>query len=104
MLLHGAQDLGRADWPEGAADRAATLDARARRALSGLARALGLPGRGGVERVTFAVVDVPLALVRRHLTAGQSVPQGAEDLVETAVRALVAPGPTTPLEREIADG
>ncbi len=96
VLLHGAQDLGRAGWPAGAADRAATLDARSRRALAGLARALGLPGKGGVERVTFAVVDVPLALVRRHLTAGRPVPASAEDLVEVAVRALVASDPDVP--------
>lgn len=90
VLLEGAAELGRAGWPADAVDRAARLDAQSTRALAALARGVGLRGKGGVERVTFAVVDVPLASVRRHLTAGRVVPAGAEDLVEVAVRALVA--------------
>ncbi len=92
VLLHGAAELGRAGWRAEAADRAASLDARSGRALATLARALGMPGKRGVERVTFAVIDVPLALVRRHLAAGRPVPADAEDLIEIAVRALVGRG------------
>lgn len=60
--------------------------------------ASGRPGQGAAtpqarEAVTIAVVDVPYAVVRRHLRRGTS-PGEHRPLVAQAVRALLqAPGP-----------
>ena len=83
VLLHGAEALGAAaDAPEG---RPA-----AERAIAATARRLG--GRGARERVVFATVDIPYALVRRHLRAGARVPAGAEAMVARAAAAALAEG------------
>jgi AcrR family transcriptional regulator len=90
VLLHGATAFGSADWP---ADALAQARAHARdvdEALRRLAGRLGLRGVEGRERVTLAVVDVPYAVVRRHLRAGGGVPPRAERQVAAAVAAILA--------------
>lgn len=58
-------------------------------ALARLARELtGGNGRAAVERVAFAVVDIPLAAIRRSLLAGRALPRGLERDAERAVRAV----------------
>lgn len=42
-----------------------------------------------VARVTFAVVDIPYAAVRRHLVARRPPPESVDPLVEEAVRHLL---------------
>lgn len=42
-------------------------------------------------RVNAAIMDVPAAIVRRHLRARQSIPAGADVIVEDCARALIAP-------------
>ena len=46
---------------------------------------------GAVERVTFAVVDLPLGAIRRHLVAGRPLPRGLRAQLEAAVRAALRP-------------
>ena len=41
------------------------------------------------ERVIVAMVDLPYAVVRRHLAAGSTIPADATDVVESCVRALL---------------
>jgi hypothetical protein len=41
------------------------------------------------ERLTAAIVDVPYAIVRRHLLARQSIPASADAIVEDCARALL---------------
>ena len=59
-------------------------------AFDRLGRRIRRPARGGRELIVFALADIPLALVRRHLKAGEPIPIGAEDLVATTTRALLA--------------
>lgn len=59
-------------------------------AFDRLGRRIGVAGRAGRERIAFALADIPLALVRRHLKAGEPIPIGAENLVATTTRALLA--------------
>jgi AcrR family transcriptional regulator len=89
VLLYGAADFGYASWPEPERARLASRQADVAAAIDALAAKLGLRGSDGRERVVLATVDVPLALVRRHLIAGEPVPKGAEKLLEPAVRALI---------------
>lgn len=41
------------------------------------------------DRVVLAVVDLPYAVVRRHLSRGDSIPEHAADLVAEAAQALL---------------
>ncbi|MFF2041139.1 TetR/AcrR family transcriptional regulator [Kitasatospora sp. NPDC058170] len=90
LLLYGAEDFGRADWPEEHLRRADRGSRRVRACLACLAAALGAEGRQAAERVALAVVDLPLSLVRRHLRAGDPLPAHAEDLAEECTAALLA--------------
>ncbi len=92
VLLYGAADFGCEGWPEPARARLASRQAEVATAIDVLAAKLGLGGDEGRERAVLATVDVPLALVRRHLTSGEPVPERAERLIEPAVRALLGLG------------
>jgi hypothetical protein len=60
------------------------------RALGRLARRLGLSGRDGRERLLVATVDLPYAVVRRHLRAPTPIPDSTGRLVSAAARALLS--------------
>ena len=76
-------DLGIGDWPE-------QLSGRRKRLQRKLKKALGdMPEDAG--RVTAAVIDVPYAIVRRHLRARQAIPASADAIVEDCARALIRP-------------
>lgn len=98
LLLYGAEDFGRADWSEEHIHRAERGNQRVRATLGSLAESLGAEGPRAGERVTLAVVDLPLSVVRRHLRAGLPLPAHAEDLAEECAAALLGPpaGPASP--------
>ncbi|MEW2574864.1 TetR/AcrR family transcriptional regulator [Streptomyces syringium] len=89
LLLYGARDFGRAEWPGEQTDRADRGHRRVRDAVAGLATALGATDTAARERVSLAVIDLPLSLVRRHLRAGEALPGHAEDLAEECTAALL---------------
>jgi AcrR family transcriptional regulator len=84
VLLAGADALCRADWPADLAERRTRLHRAMARAMTGL----------GVDddRLTAALIDIPHAVVRRHLTAGQASPAAAESIVADCTRALIRAG------------
>ena len=86
VLLHGAREFGRDDWSDTDRDRMAALQSRVGQAFDAWAESLAVDH----ERLVFAVVDIPLALVRRHLTTHTPLPRTAEPLIESAVRAVLA--------------
>jgi hypothetical protein len=43
------------------------------------------------DRVNAAVIEIPYAVVRRHLIAGQAIPASADAIVEQCARALISP-------------
>jgi AcrR family transcriptional regulator len=81
VLLAGADALCAADWPEELATRRKRLHRKLLRLLGGMDR--------DVDRVTAAVVDIPYAVVRRHLLAGQRIPASVDAIVEDCARALL---------------
>jgi AcrR family transcriptional regulator len=85
VLLHGAREFGRDDWSEADRDRMAALQSRVGQTFDALSQTLGVDH----ERLVFALVDIPLALVRRHLTTATPLPQTAEPLIDSAVRAVL---------------
>jgi AcrR family transcriptional regulator len=86
VLLAGADALCRAEWPE-------YLEARRKRLHRVVAEAMADIRAGSTadqDRLTAALVDVPYGVVRRHLVAGQTIPESAESIVTDCVRALIA--------------
>jgi AcrR family transcriptional regulator len=81
VLLTGADALDAADWPDELTGRRKRLHRALRRSLA------GLPAEP--DRINAAVIDIPYAVVRRHLIAGRSIPPSADAIVEQCVRALI---------------
>jgi AcrR family transcriptional regulator len=84
VLLAGADALDRAAWPETISVRREHLHRTVNRLLAALDAA--------PDRLSAALVDVPYAVVRRHLVAGQRIPETADAIVEDCVRALISGG------------
>ncbi|MEV4166117.1 TetR/AcrR family transcriptional regulator [Nonomuraea dietziae] len=85
LLAHNVAEL-RERWPSELGEELEGLNTAVASALRDLAARL--PGQA-LERVTFALVDVPVAAVRRHVLAGRPVPESAVRLAETAALAVV---------------
>jgi AcrR family transcriptional regulator len=85
VLLYGARDFGYAEWTD--ADRAALdeMNALASAELRAFAATSGLD----FDRVVMALVDLPAAVVRRHLRTEGSIPESAEAQVTAAAEALL---------------
>lgn len=91
VMLHGSEALERETWPEAEQQHAAQRRRQVDDALRELARGLGATkDPASLERILLATVDVPYALVRRHLRAGSEIPKTAGDLVEEAARTLLS--------------
>jgi AcrR family transcriptional regulator len=81
VLLTGADALGEADWPEEMTSRRKRLHSTLRRMLAGMPSDL--------DRVNAAVIDIPYAVVRRHLVARRAIPASADVIVEQCARTLI---------------
>lgn len=88
LLLHRHQDLA-ARWPDELSGELDGLNRIAAQALEACAERRDAP----LERILFALVDVPYGAVRRHLLAGRPPPVPVDGLVVRTVRAVLAPGP-----------
>lgn len=86
LLLAQDADTLRVRWPEDLGEELSRLNVAATEAMTRLA---GLAGHTGLERISFALVDIPLAAVRRYLVKGEDIPDSAARMVETAALAVV---------------
>ncbi|MBW5486009.1 TetR/AcrR family transcriptional regulator [Streptomyces bambusae] len=89
VLLYGARDFGRAEWSAEHTARAESGNTRLFAAVAALAEALGATDDPARERLTLALVDLPMSLVRRHVRGGRPLPPYAEDLTEQCTAALL---------------
>jgi AcrR family transcriptional regulator len=90
LLARGPDDFAADDWPA-PTRRQAAADRRAlSKALRQRAGELGEPDP--LDRILLATVDLPLAIVRRHLQAGPQakLPHDVGALVEQTARAILA--------------
>lgn len=87
LLLYRRQDLISGDWPAETTGRAAGLATELEQALTKLADSLNLDR----QRVVFAVTEVFMAGVRRHLELGEAIPPAKDLLVLEAATALLRP-------------
>jgi AcrR family transcriptional regulator len=90
MLLYRREDLAER-WPEAMGDEVVELGASVQEAIRSFTRRwYGSASRVNVEAVTFALLDIPYASTRRHLSRGERPPSSAEPLVERAARAVLS--------------
>ncbi|MFC5905850.1 TetR/AcrR family transcriptional regulator [Streptacidiphilus monticola] len=90
VLLHGPQSFGRDEWPMEFTQRADRGNQRAKAAVARLAARVGAATELGTDKVVLAVIELPLAVVRRYLRAGSPLPPHAEDLAERCALDLLA--------------
>ncbi|KWX68480.1 TetR/AcrR family transcriptional regulator [Mycobacterium sp. NAZ190054] len=83
VMLAGPHELDMGEWPETVTSRRKRLQRRLRKVLSDLP--------DDTARVNAAIMDVPAAIVRRHLRARQTIPASADAIVADCARALIAP-------------
>lgn len=77
-LLHaGRRTLQPEAWPRTAVDSLAEQQADRDQAMARAVRAIAERAGRPRDEVTFAMVDLPLAVVRPHLSAGEPVPASA---------------------------
>jgi len=99
MLLHRRDDFLDCDWPPDMATEAIRLKHQADDAMNEIARRLFGPVSAETLRlVNFAVIDVPLAAVRRHVAVNELPPASVEDLIARTYAALIAPARRRPLK------
>ena len=90
LLRFGRRELLDAEPSADLAAELATVNAPLERAVRRLARRVfGATTAEAVERTTFAVVDLPLAVLTRHLRAG-TLTKAAGDRLAAAVGALLS--------------
>jgi AcrR family transcriptional regulator len=82
VLLTGPDALGAADWPDDLTSRRKRMRRALRRTLAAMPADL--------DRVNAAVIDIPYAVVRRHLAARQAIPASADAIVEQCARTLIS--------------
>lgn len=86
FLLYGKADLSRNEWPPDVFRRANRLGNDLTDTLRRFSSRL--PGTS-LDRVRFALVDVPQAALRRALSSGAAIDSEAQALVEETVTALL---------------
>ena len=85
------EDLAKSELPPELIEELDTLNTRIQGALVELTRRVyGSRSRDAVDRVVFAVVDLPYAAGRRFLLARREIPAARRRQVEGAVRAALA--------------
>ncbi|MER6948996.1 TetR/AcrR family transcriptional regulator [Nonomuraea sp. NPDC000554] len=85
LLRYHVEDL-RLAWPQELGEELSRLNTASVEAMRRLAER---SGHGDLERVVFALVDIPLAAVRRHLSRGGAIPERAARMAEAAALAVV---------------
>jgi len=90
LLLHRREDFVDRGWPVTMRRRAAALGRQVEAELDAFSRRLtGRQDVRAVRIVTYAVLDAPFAVVRRHVAAGETPPADAETLIGVTYNAVV---------------
>lgn len=86
LLLYRREDLA-AQWPDELGEQLTGLNVEAEQAFKDFARR---HDGSDWNQLVFAILDVPLGAVRRHIGDGDPPPPWVDDLVRTACRAVLA--------------
>ncbi|BDH58853.1 TetR/AcrR family transcriptional regulator [Tsukamurella sp. PLM1] len=82
VLQAGEHAFGADSWSQAAVDEWAALSAERDATTSAIVRRVAAESKRPRADVAFALYDLPLAVVRRHLLAGEAPPGGAAGLAE----------------------
>jgi AcrR family transcriptional regulator len=92
MLLHRRDDFLDGDWPPDMAAEAIRLKRQVDDAMTDITRRLfGRASAEALQLANFAMIDIPLAAVRRHVASNEMPPRSVEDLIATTYAALIVP-------------
>lgn len=90
LLLHRREDFVYEKWPAEFVKRAGRIAAEQKEGLRGFTATIyGTCSKDALRRVQFALIDVPLTAVRRHLVSNEPVPLVVDDLVRECCTALI---------------
>ncbi|MBT2487281.1 TetR/AcrR family transcriptional regulator [Streptomyces sp. ISL-96] len=95
LLLHGPEAFGKDDWAPEQRDRADAGNRRVFGEIAALGAALGVSHPVEAERIALALIDLPLALVRRHVRGGAGLPAHAEQLAADSTALLLSDLPVS---------
>ena len=87
LLLYRREELIGGEWPEQVRERAEELEQELRSGLNSFVKKqFGRYSGQNIRRTVFALIDVPLASVRRHLENDETPPEYVDELVrETCI-------------------
>ena len=91
LLLHDRKDFLHGEWPLELRERVASmnesLDSGSRRWAHAI---FGKAGREEVRLAQFLISELPVTVVRQHLTRGERPPPLVDDIIRTTYGAVVA--------------
>lgn len=91
LLIYRREDFASRHWPADFVRRAEELACELRSGLREFSQGLGgLSPEEDFQRVRFALIEVPLAAVRRHLKENIPVPASIDDWVAACCSALIS--------------
>ena len=90
LLLYRREELTSGEWPDEIKERARQLTQKLDKGLRTFTRLLfGRVTKKSLIRITFTLIDVPYAAVRRHLQAGRLPPVSVDELVRKTYLAIL---------------
>lgn len=92
VLEAGVRTFEPDEWNEAARHELAMIDNEVQQRITDAVRALTEQTGRPADQISFAMVDLPLAAVRRHLLAGKAPPKRTTTLVRE-VASLILAGP-----------
>ncbi len=91
LLLHHSEDFLAREWPTPMVERAQALQQQLTEGLKVFCRRLsGRADAKSIRVVTFALAEAPLAAVKRHVEAGETLPWIVDTLIEETYRSTLA--------------
>lgn len=91
LLLHRPEDFLAREWPAPMVERAQALQEQLTEGLRVFCRRLsGRADAKSMRVVTFALAEAPLAAVKRHVEAGETLPRIVDALIEETYRSTLA--------------
>jgi AcrR family transcriptional regulator len=91
LLLYDRSDFVQGDWPEELRGRVAEMTRRMEAGSRRRARVIfGKDGREEQRLAQFLISELPVAVVRQHLTRGEKPPPLVDQLIRTTYAAVVA--------------
>src|SRR5262245_27622524 len=90
MLLHRREDFLGDGWPAEMQAERRRLQRQVHDALEQITRRLfGRVSAATLQTATFAILDIPFGVVRRHVAANEPPPPAVDRLIETACLAVI---------------